>query len=350
MNQLRDQNGSVLVFITLMIVLLLVMVGLGLDTGQLAYTRGTAQPALDAAALAAASGIPTGSEIEVRNRATFFNSTNTFTGSATTAIAQANVTLMKFTLANPADSTNKNYTLAQAASIATANAARVALETNNPYDAGATNTPIKSPLFLTPLFNLLGASTQGTQNVSVSAVAVSTGMVGLPMAVEQARCAGPNPTKLLQSSSSEENKGKAFNDTSGYTTYWINATNPGTIQEFLRVSDDCSGGLAALSGAGFCTNLNNGAIVSVYDDFENLFRANPGKCFLIPVVPNGSDWQRCQNIMYFGTWCPDPSTPTVKNGNDRYLLGNLTCPTDPTAATNLKCYTQVLVRDKASGM
>ena len=341
MKSFRNEEGSVLVFVTLMIVLLFVMVGMGLDSGQLAYTRSTAQPAVDAAALAAASAIATRDEAEVRNRAILFNGSNTFTNSGDTAISTANVTLMEYNSTTQA--------LAKAASITTANAARVALESTNPYDGGATNTPINSPLFLTPLLNLMKISSQKTQNVSVSAVAVNTAVVGLPMAVEVARCSGTNPKRLLQSSSSE-GQGNSFNDNSGYTTYWVNNTSPPTIQDFLRVSDNCGGGMPALSGVGYCTQLNNGAIVSVYDDFEKLFKDNPGKCFLIPVVQSGSDWSRCQNIMYFGTWCPDLTTPVVKNGNDRYLLGDLTCPTDPTATTNLKCFSQVLVRDKQSGM
>jgi len=341
MKYLRNQEGSILVFVTLMIVLLLVMVGMGLDTGQLAYTRGTAQPALDAAALAAASAIPTGDVNQVRARATRFNSNN-YTGSNQVAIQGTNVTLLKYTPGATPE-------LQPAASIATANAARVALETTNPYDAGATNTPIKSPVFLTPLFNLLGIPTKGVQNVNVSAVAITTAVVGLPMAVEAAKCSAANPQHLLQSSSGQGNN--LFNDNSGYTTYWINNTNPNTIQDFLGASDQCTGGVPGISGVGFCTQLNNGQITSVYDDFQKLFTDNPGKCYLIPVVANGSDWSHCQNILYFGTWCPDATNPVVKDGNDKYLLGSLTCPTDPnTVNPSLKCYTQVLVRDKTSGM
>ncbi len=344
MNSLRKQQGSVLVFVTLMIVLLLVMVGMGLDSGQLAYTRSTGQPAVDAAALAAASGIPVaqaaGVDTEVRNRAVLFNSGNNFTGSASTSISTANVTLMTY------DTATRN--LAKAASIATANAARVALESNNPYDGSATNTPITSPLFLTPLFNLMGISSQRTQNVSVSAVAVNSALVGLPIAVEQAKCGQSGEIQLLQSTSSTN--GNTFNDNSGYTTYWINNTSATTVKQFLNASSNCSGGLPAISGVGFCTQLNNGQITSLYDDFNALFTNNPGVCYLIPVVANGSNWTACQNIIEFGTWCPDATTPVVKSGNDKYIYGTLTCPSDPTTTTNLQCFTQVLVRDKPSGM
>jgi Flp pilus assembly protein TadG len=49
----NNQKGSVLVFMTLMIVLLMIMVGMGLDTGSLVYIRAQGQAAVDAAALAA---------------------------------------------------------------------------------------------------------------------------------------------------------------------------------------------------------------------------------------------------------------------------------------------------------
>jgi len=55
MRGVRNEQGFALVFATLMIVLLLVMVGMGLDTGHLVYVRSQGQPAVDSAALAAAS-------------------------------------------------------------------------------------------------------------------------------------------------------------------------------------------------------------------------------------------------------------------------------------------------------
>jgi len=55
---MNNQHGSVIIWVTLMITLLLVMVGMGLDTGQMTYTRNQGQVAVDAAALAAISGLP----------------------------------------------------------------------------------------------------------------------------------------------------------------------------------------------------------------------------------------------------------------------------------------------------
>jgi Flp pilus assembly protein TadG len=159
MRKMKNERGSVLVFITLMMVLLFVMVGLGLDTGHLAYIRSQGQPAVDAAALAAVNAIPTGSINNVYARAAQLNydsSTkvgNNYLNSPNNKIGQNNVTLIKY------DGSTNPPTITAAASIADANGVRIALETTNPY-GGSGNTPMKSPLFLTPLFNLLGQKNQ----------------------------------------------------------------------------------------------------------------------------------------------------------------------------------------------
>ena len=103
MQPLKNEQGYALVFMTLMIVLLLIMVGMGLDTGHLAYVRSQGQPAVDAAALAAASAIPSGNWSTVTDRAAKFNpgGTNPGTGnnylnSPNNQISQKNVTLVKY--------------------------------------------------------------------------------------------------------------------------------------------------------------------------------------------------------------------------------------------------------------
>ena len=51
MQSVNNERGYALIYVTLMIVLLLIMVGMALDTGHLAYVRSQGQPAVDAAAL-----------------------------------------------------------------------------------------------------------------------------------------------------------------------------------------------------------------------------------------------------------------------------------------------------------
>jgi Flp pilus assembly protein TadG len=163
MQTVKNEHGYALIFVTVMIVLLLIMVGMALDSGHLAYVRSQGQPAVDAAALAAASAIPSGSWSTVTNRAAKFNpgGTNPGTGnnyldSPNNAIDQQNVTLVKYDNATGEFATS-------GVSIANANGARVALENKNPH-GGSAGEAMKSPLFLTPLLNLFGQATEGTAN------------------------------------------------------------------------------------------------------------------------------------------------------------------------------------------
>jgi len=346
MGCLKNDKGSVLVFITLMIVLLLVMVGIGLDTGHLAYVRSTGQPAVDAAALAAASAVPGGVLADVHTRAAVFNSTNTFQGSSDSQyqIKGANVTLVKYD-----DSTNP-ATLGTTTDIATANGARVALENTNPH-GGTANKAMKSPLFLTPLFNLMGVSQSGTQNVSVSAVAVVRGIPGIPVAIEENLCdTSKNPYKIINSSSKVDN--------SGYTSYWINNTSKTVLSDMIDNNYTCDS--IPPVGIGFCTQLNNGKLYPLYDEFEKFFKANKPDCYFIPVVKNGSNWNQCEKITKFARFCPldSPSggygygkTKSADGtGWDDYLYGNLTCGETPFTTRDTRCFVPTLVRDSKSGM
>jgi len=48
MHATHNERGTVLIFVTLSIVLLLIMVGMGLDTGHLVFVRAQGQAAVDA--------------------------------------------------------------------------------------------------------------------------------------------------------------------------------------------------------------------------------------------------------------------------------------------------------------
>jgi len=333
MHAVNNNRGTVLIFVTLLIVLLLVMVGMGLDTGHLVYVRAQGQAAVDAAALAAASAIPTGSATEVNNRAAAFDSKNNYVDSPSNSITDANVTYVQY---SPVDGTINTAGV----SIANANGVRVALETTNPHTGASPATGIIARLFLMPLLNLLGYNIDDTATLSVSAVAVIKAAPGLPIAIEKAKCSQPNPQKLLQSSSQTDN--------SGYTTYWINNTSAAEIRALLKSAKTC-GGLPAVD-VGFATQLNNGQISSIYSDFADVFKANPGECYLIPVVQDGSKWNQTEKIIDFAKFCPDPKNPVVKDGNDKYIYGTVTCGQNPYNTTDVSCYVPTLVRDVKSGM
>lgn len=351
MKLIKNDRGAVLVFITLMIVILFIMVGMGLDTGHLAYIRSQGQPAVDAAALAAASAIHTGDPAQVENRAKAFNLTNNYLDSKNNKIGSANITYINY-------NAGTNTFTTQGSTIAGANGVRVALEETNPY-GGTPNTPMKSPLFLTPLFNLLGIPTSSTRNVSVSAVAIVKTAPDLPIAMEQTLCGTKDEqtglyekkeAKLLQTNSADE--------TSGYTTFYIQNASKSAIHDLLMGSLSCSG--AASVGIGFCTELNNGQITSIYPDFEKVFLAGKteGRCYLIPVVGTGVTYNQCSKILDFAQFCPKQGddgwgrgkTENPDGGWDRYLIGDVTCGADPNKAPWAKCHVTSLVRDAKSGM
>ena len=112
-----NNHGSILVFVTLAITLLLIMVGMGLDTGMLSYVRSQAQPAVDAAALAAVSGLVSG-QAEVETRVAAYNATNDYTGQTASSLGATNITPIFY----------NGSSIELAASYGAANGVRVGLE------------------------------------------------------------------------------------------------------------------------------------------------------------------------------------------------------------------------------
>jgi Flp pilus assembly protein TadG len=344
------ESGSVLVFVTFMIVILMVMVGMGLDTGHLAYIRSQAQPAVDAAALAAASAIHTGDTTQVENRAKAFNAVNDYLDSPNNQIGSANITYVAY-------NASTNTFTSQGTTLAGANGVRVALEASNPY-GGAGGTALKSPLFLTPLFNLLGIPTEKTTNVSVSAVAIVKSAPDLPIAMELSLC-GEKKTGQYETVEAKLLQANAEDETSGYTTFYINSASKTQIYNLLMGSIGCSG--AASVGKGFCTELNNGQISTIYSDFEQVFLngKTEGRCYLIPVVASGVTYNQCSEILDFAKFCPkqgDAGWGVGKTkskdgqGFDKYIIGDITCGADLSNAPWAKCHVTTLVRDAKSGM
>jgi len=395
MQRSNNERGSVLVFVTLMMVLLFVMVGMGLDTGHLSYIRSQGQPAVDAAALAAVNALPTLDINQVNQRAGVLNYNtgsnpggNNYLSSPNNLIGANNVTLINYDASDP-----NNPIITKAASISTANGVRVALESTNPYDGAATATPMKAPLFLTPLLNLMGQTTKGTQNVSVSAVAVLTAIPGMPVAMggctivgngcasdcrpASSECTGGSGTeadpyvncKLLQVDSSNNGNGNdngKYQD-SGWTTFGTPSANAPSIQALVRNNSTC-GNIAPINIGSGCIYLNNGQITPVLTEFNDVY-GNNGNGFVGAATPNvtpatpaipASDWgvipvvdrtignfNGCEPVR---SWAKFGIREVIKAGNDKYLLGDLVCgwSLDRIGATG--CYTTQLVRDTKSGM
>ncbi len=336
MPSVKNEQGYVLIFATLMITLLLIMVGMGLDTGHVAYVRSQGQPAVDAAALSAAAAIPTGQWSTVTDQARKFNpgesnpgSGNDYVRSTSNKIGQKNVTLVKY------DNTNGTI-VTSGVNVNNANGARVALETANPYGGNA-GEAMKTPLFLTPLLNLFGQSTSGTADVSVSAVAVNQALPGLPIVVVQSLCGGKTVTLDFQSG------GKS---TAGWETYYIENASTTEVRDLFEALPYCAGQPAV--DVGYCGNIANGVNETIANKhLKPMFKADPSRCYLIPVIKNAGNLNQCQVITDWARFCPDKTDAFPGPGK---LKGTVTCGQSPYTSRDSLCYVQRLVRDTRSGM
>jgi Flp pilus assembly protein TadG len=344
MQSVRNERGSVLVFATLIIVLLLIMVGMGLDTGHLAYVRSQGQPAVDAAALAAASAIPSGDMKKVTDQAAKFNPGalgnpgpgNNYVSSPSVQITSNNVTLIKYD--NTTNTvTTSGVTIDPSAPLSVrANGVRVALENNNPY-GGTVGAAMKSPLFLTPLFNLFGQSTSTTADVSVNAVGVIRALPGLPIAISHSLC-GTNATLDFQSGGSS---------TSGWETYYITNASTSQVRDLWRALPFCSG--QPVVDVGYCGNIANGVNATIFNEIlKPMFQANPNDCYLVPVIQNAGNFNKCQTITDWAQFCPAPGAAAFPGQGKLY--GKVTCGQSTWTSRDTKCYVPFLVRDTKSGM
>jgi Flp pilus assembly protein TadG len=338
MSPLKDERGFAVVFATLMIVLLLIMVGMGLDTGHLVYVRSQGQPAVDAAALAAASAIPSGNWSTVTARAAKFDpgGTNPGTGnnylnSPNNAITAQNITLIQY------DNATGSFT-ASGVTINNANGARVALENSNPY-GGTAGQAMKAPLFLTPLFNLFGQPTQNTTDVRVSAVAVNQALPGLPIVVSDTICQGPNRTVILDFQTGNV-------ATAAWETYEVDNASTTEVRDLWQKLPFCAG--QPNIDTGYCGNVANGVNQTVVNDIlQPMVQANPNRCYLLPVSHGQGNFNGCRTITDWGRYCPDPVDPFPSVG---HLKGTVTCGQSTWTSRDTQCYVQRLVRDKPSGM
>ncbi len=344
MQPVENERGSVLIFATLIITVLLIMVGMGLDTGHLAFVRSQGQPAVDSAALAAASAIPTGELSTVQTQAAKFDPGaagnpgpgNNYVSSPSNTISANNVTLVHYEPTTGAITTSGVRIDQTAPQNVRANGARVALENNNPY-GGTAGAAMKSPLFLTPLLNLLGFSTSGTADISVSAVAVIRALPGLPIAVAQSLC-GTTGTLDLRSGGSGN---------SGWETYYISNASADQIRGIWEALPYCNG--QPIVDIGYCGFLQNGVDATIFNSIlKPMFQSDPSRCYLVPVVSNNGNFNQCQKIIDWAQFCPVGGQNAITGPGQIY--GTVTCGQSTWTSRDTKCYVPLLVRDTKSGM
>ena len=336
-----NNRGSVMVFITLTITLLLIMVGMGLDTGMLSYVRSQAQPAVDAAALAAASGLISG-QAEVEGRVAAYNATNDYTGQSGSTLGAANVTPIVY----------NGSTIQLAPSYSTANGVRVGLEAagTNPYTSN-TESSVVSRLFLTPLLNLFGGSVPAKANLNVTATAVLQARPQLPFTI--VGCTVGNFTASWSQTPSTT-------DNSAFTSFTLPSANVNTMRDLVSAS--C--GTIPPVGIGSCINLNNGQDTPVLQEIIQTFGPrsapftdppkDPEDCFLVPVIPNApvdGNLNQCRPMQALARLCiTNVNAPGQPNFSPPMSVSGRITDCNASLYGVTQCSIPVLVRDTKSGM
>lgn len=336
MSSVRNDKGSVLVFMTLMIVLLMIMVGMGLDTGQLTYSRATGQAAVDAAALSAVSALPSRIDLDVKTRAAAFASNNNYVDSPDNKIGSNNVSYVKYDF-------DTNQITNYSEPIATANGVRVALEQ-------ATGSAIATPAFLTPLFKLFGASAPGSNNVNVSAVSVITSKPSIPIALWSGMCPdnGVEYNRLIQMQHPDQKADG--NENSCWTTFFDCSSGAPDIKAGFTTAGSCSG--SALVGnlaLGSMICQNKGQVNSVLQAAEKFFTANPNRWWVVPVLSGGGncDPDNPTGVVNFAKIYP---TNVVTTGNPKYIEAKVVCGPELINDPELSlCFSHRLVREPGKG-
>jgi Flp pilus assembly protein TadG len=342
MQSVRNERGSVIVFATLTIVVLLIMVGLGLDTGQLTYVRNQGQAAVDAAALAAVSGLPSRDPKVVEARAAAYNSTNDYVESPTNKIGSNNVSYVKYDYTT---STITNYN----EPFATANGVRVALEQAN---GGGITTPV----FLTPLLNLLGISTAATQEVNVSAVATITTRPAIPIALWSNVCPGNAPYNSANIAYNVDIKmqhpdQRTGDENSCWTTFLDCSSGAPDIRAGFQTAANCSGRpLDGQIGIGTPICQNRGQVNTVLTSAQDFFGPSmPNHWWVIPVIGGGGNCD-ATNPTPIVTWAKIRPKAIVKTGNPKYITADVACGDDIIDEADVSmCFIHKLVREPTKG-
>ena len=335
-----NERGSVIVFVTLMIVLLLIMVGLGLDTGQLTYVRNQGQAAADSAALAAVSALPSRDDAQVKSRAAGFNSSNTYVESATNQIGSSHVSYIKY---NFDTSTITNYN----EPIATANGVRVAFEQGN---------SITTPVFLTPLMNLLGIGASATKDINVSAVCTIISKPAIPIALWSNLCPATDGdlnanVEIKFQHPTKTNDG----ENSCWTTFLDCSSGARDIKALFEVAESCSG--APINGEiGIDQYIcqNRGQVNSVLFEAERFFKAAPPPVFpnhwwVVPVIGGGGNCDP-KNPTKIVNWAKIRPTDFQTTKDPKYITADVICGKKLLEELDTTlCHSYRLVREPAKG-
>ena len=207
--------------------------------------------------------------------------------------------------------------------IATANGVRVALE-------GAENA-ITTPMFLTPLLNLLGIATALKQRTPTSArLRQSKRKPAIPIALWSRVCNGStqvNDVKIQMQHPSGDNQNPA-GENACWTTFFDCSSGAPDIKAGFAVAETCQGNaIAGLLALGSFICQNRGQVNTVLGEAQDFFSANgwPNTWWIVPVIGGGGncDPQNPTGITDLG-----PKLDRIfidKTGNPKYIIADVVC-------------------------
>jgi hypothetical protein len=134
--------------------------------------------------------------------------------------------------------------------------------------------------------------------------------------------------------------------TSAWETYYIDNASTSEVRDLWRSLPFCAG--QPVVDIGFCGNVANGVNETIVNEIlKPMFRNNPKDCYLVPVVNKGGNFNQCQVISDWASFCPDKKDAFPGTG---MIKGTVTCGQSTWTSRDTKCYVPFLVRDVKSGM
>ena len=92
--------------------------------------------------------------------------------------------------------------------------------------------------------------------------------------------------------------------------------------------------------------LQNGVVNSTYEDAD---AALPGKCWMVPVIPNSTKCNQTDPITGWASICVKSVSKGGK-ATDKYVKADVYCGQDLWRSDSNLCFSSRLVRDTKSGM
>jgi hypothetical protein len=202
--------------------------------------------------------------------------------------------------------------------------------------------------------NLLGMSTPGTQNVSVSAVATITAKPAIPIALWSNICGAVGEEKTTEIKMQHPDQQDDTNsENSCWTTFLDCSSGAKDIKALFKVAEECSGGGANLGEVEIGTPIcqNRGQANSALGQAEDFFmKDHPNRWWLVPVIGGGGNCDP-SNPTKVTNWAKIYPTAVSKTGNPKFITAKVVC--DPKYANEFidgnLCFNHRLVREPGKG-